>query len=201
MTNESSYDKKENYITRNSQPSDWKGHANYHILASEKDILLDGICADLGCNHGACTLLMHDFLPLRVDGYDLNNNALEIARKNAEDMNLSDKSTFFQAYLNHLPCADETYTVITTFHVLEHIYPGDVDGVLSEMYRILKSEGHVLISIPYKTNYADPCHVCFYDEDNLTSLFEKHGFTKIYCIEDTRWSEKGLLTGLFKKVA
>lgn len=193
------YKEKENYITVKPNPSLWKNHPNYSIICDTKHLIENAVCADLGCNHGSCTILLHDLNPLHVDGYDINGNALQVGQRIANDYNVSDKTNFIEADLTDIPVEDEQYDIITSFHTLEHIYECDVDNVVEEMKRILKPHGHVLISIPYKTNYSDPCHVAFYDEITLKQLFEKHNFKTIYCIEDNRWNEKGLLTALFQK--
>lgn len=190
---------KENYITSRPHPSLWKDHANYKIMNDVKHLINDAICADLGCNHGSCTILLHDFNPLQVDGYDINHKALSVAKQLAEELSVVDKTNFIHADLTNIPVEDEQYNIITTFHTLEHIYLCDIDNVVREMYRILKHNGYVLVSIPYKNNYADPCHVAFYDEVSLRKLFETHKFKTVQCFEDNRWNEKGLLTALFQK--
>jgi ubiquinone/menaquinone biosynthesis C-methylase UbiE len=198
-TIENTYENKENYTTRDPLPCSWRYHPNYQILKHSSSILHNAVCADMGCNHGSCTLLIHDFNPFHVDGYDINEQALSVARKTSYDMNLHFKTNFINTNLVSIPVEDKQYDVITTFHTLEHIYPCDAENVLREFFRVLKPSGHVLISIPYKHNYPDPCHVAFYDEQSLKELFEQIGFTSVYCIEDNRWIEKGLLTGLFQK--
>lgn len=193
------YKEKESYITMYPEPSLWKDHANYYIARDVEHLFNDAVCADLGCNHGACTLLLHDFGPLHVDGYDINGEALNVAKSNAIELGVSHKTNFIEANLMDIPVEDCQYDMITTFHTLEHIYISDVDDILREMYRILKPNGYVLISIPYKENYPDPCHVAFYDEDSLRELFKKHNFITIHCFEDNRWNQQGLLTALFLK--
>jgi ubiquinone/menaquinone biosynthesis C-methylase UbiE len=194
-----SYKEKESYITVKPNPSLWKDHANYNIMCDTKSLIEYAVCADLGCNHGSCTILLHDLNPLHVDGYDINKTALQVAQRIASDYNVSNKTNFIEADLTDIPVEDEQYDLITSFHTLEHIYECDVDNVIKEMHRILKPKGHILISIPYKHNYPDPCHVAFYDETTLKDLFEKHNFKTVYCIQDNRWKEKGLLTALFYK--
>jgi 2-polyprenyl-3-methyl-5-hydroxy-6-metoxy-1,4-benzoquinol methylase len=194
------YKDKENYVTVKPEPSLWKYHANYYIMHDIKHLFKNAICADLGCNHGACTLLLHEFNPLQVDGYDINRDALTVAQTSALEIGVLDKTNFIETNLTDIPVQDSQYDVITSFHTLEHIYGFDVDNVVKEMYRILKPNGHILISIPYKTNYPDTCHVAFYDEISLKFLFEKHNFITLRCFEDNRWEQKGLLTALFQKV-
>lgn len=194
-----SYREKENYITRDPHPNSWRGHANHQIMKTYKHLFDNKMCADLGCNHGSCTFLLHDFKPCHVDGYDINERALNVARQTCQELNIQNTTSFIEADLQSIPVEDGYYDVITTFHVLEHIYPKDAKCVLQEMYRILKNKGHVIISIPYKMNYPDRCHVAFYDEHSLKTLFEEEGFLTVSCFEDNRWHEKGLLTGLFMK--
>lgn len=194
-----SYEEKENYITVKPHPSLWIDHANYMIIKETKHLIENAVCADLGCNHGSCTVLLHDFNPLHVDGYDINQKALQVGEQTAIDYGVSSKTNFIEANLTNIPVEDEQYDIIISFHTLEHIYECDVDNVIKEMNRILKPQGHILISIPYKYHYPDPCHVSFYDEITLKQLFEKHNLITIYCIEDNRWHEKGLLTALFQK--
>lgn len=197
--NKKCYKEKEDYITAKPIPILWKDHANYNIINDTKHLIENAVCADLGCNHGSCTVLLHDFHPLHVDGYDINTKALQFAERIASDYGVSHKTNFIEANLMNIPVEDAQYDIITTFHTLEHIYECDVDDVVKEMNRILKPNGHILISIPYKYNYPDPCHVSFYDEISLKHLFEANNFKTIYCIEDNRWNEKGLLTALFQK--
>lgn len=193
------YEEKESYVTVRSDPSLWRNHANYMILKYSRALFNNACVADLGCNHGACTLLIHDFDPQHVDGYDINKEALHIAKETSAQMNYSSKTSFISASLLNLPIESEHYDVVCSFHTLEHIYPEDVHQVIKEMFRILKPSGHVLLSIPYERNYPDPCHVAFYNEHSLKALFESIGFLTTYCIEDNRWEEKGLLTALFQK--
>jgi ubiquinone/menaquinone biosynthesis C-methylase UbiE len=193
------YEEKENYITVRPEPYLWRDHANYKIIQYSRELFKDAYVADLGCNHGACTLLVHDFDPLRIDGFDMNEDALKVARQTSIDLNVQDKSQFICSSLLDIPIEDGHYDVVCSFHTLEHIYPNDANMVVKEMFRILKPSGHVLLSIPYKHNYPDPCHVAFYDEHSLKTLFETHGFLTTYCIEDNRWQEQGLLTALFQK--
>lgn len=193
------YEDKENYISRNPNPFLWKNHANYQIMRDSRYLFEQSVCADLGCNHGSCTILIHEFDPLHVDGYDLNRNALEVAATTALEYGVANKTNFIQTDLRNIPVEDAQYNTILSFHTIEHIYPQDINDVIKEMYRILKPEGFALVSIPYKNNYPDPCHVAFYDEFSLKQLFESEGFTTKYCFEDNRWEEKGLLTALFQK--
>lgn len=189
-------------MTRDPEPATWRPHANYQILRTCADLIAGARCADLGCNHGSCTLLMHDFSPASVHGFDLNESALTVARQMAAAQGFAaDRTRFVGAQLTDLRAhaADGAYDLVVSFHTLEHIYPEDADRVVAEMWRITRAGGHALLSIPYDHAYPDPCHVAFYTEDTLRALFERHGWRTRMCFRDERWSERDLLTALFFK--
>jgi SAM-dependent methyltransferase len=198
------YLEKENYITIHPDPATWRTHANYKVMQSFASYI-KGKCGDLGCNHGSCTLLLLDFPVESVHGYDINIKALEIAYDNALKYQVgisgheSTKISFICANLMSIPIEANYFDFLMSFHTLEHIYPEDTDAVVSEISRILKVGGHILISIPYDHAYPDPHHVNFYMENNLSELFERHGFETVACFKDDRFEQKDLLTGLFVK--
>lgn len=194
------YHEKENYISKHPDPNIWKIHANYKIMEFYKSYI-KGVCADLGCNHGACTLLMLEFKNCtELYGFDLNNDALEIAKKNAQKMNNDNINIVFQKeYLDNINIKDEYFDFLMSFHTIEHIYPDNIHNVVKEFYRILKSGGYILISIPYEHAYPDKAHVAFYNEKTLVELFESCGFKTLECYKDDRFDQKNLLTGLFFK--
>lgn len=196
------YENKENYITVNPSPDIWKMHPNYFIMNFYKQYI-KGVCGDLGCNHGACTVLLLDFAEHieSIHGFDLNYRALEVAYNMAVKINPPIKVSFVQTNLTKIPMENEFFDFLMSFHVLEHIYSEDIDKVLDEIWRILKPQGTILISIPYDHAYPDPAHVAFYNVDSLSALFEKHNFEVIECMKDNRWHEKNLLTGVFRKIS
>ena len=195
---DSIYIEKENYITVHPDPNIWRNHANYKIMQSYKEHI-KGKVLDAGSNHGACTLLLLDFNPEVIYGFDINIKALEIAYESAQKLNSIIPIHFIATNLTKIPIEDNYFDFLMSFHTLEHIYPSDIDMVISEFFRILKSNGHVVISIPYDHEYPDEHHVAFYKEDSLKSLFESKGFITIECFKDDRFEQKGLLTALFKK--
>ncbi len=194
------YDNKENYITRDPEPDKWRNHPNYQIMSFYKNYM-KGSVVDLGANHGACTVLLLDFLPniTSIHGFDINYQALQVAYKTAIELNPVIPITFMAVNLLNIPIEDNKFDFAMSFHTLEHIYPFDSDKFVKEIYRILKPGSYFLISIPYNKAYPDPCHVAYYTVDTLCELFEKQGFQVIECMRDNRWNEKELLTGLFFK--
>lgn len=198
MTTNEIYQSKENYITVYPDPSIWKNHANYHIMNASKQYIM-GKCGDLGCNHGACSLLLLDFKVESIHGFDINIKALEVAYNSALKIGSDIPINFMCANLCKMSMEDNYFDFLMSFHTLEHIYPKDADEFVSEAFRVLKENGHILIAIPYDHAYPDDHHVAFYVEDSIKELFEKHGFVTVECFKDDRFNEKDLLTAIFKK--
>lgn len=67
-----------------------------------------------------------------------------------------------------LPILDEEYDLVFANQVLEHI--GDLTSLLSEIYRILKPGGQLLVHVPYfRSSWAhvDPTHIRSFTLDTL----------------------------------
>jgi 2-polyprenyl-3-methyl-5-hydroxy-6-metoxy-1,4-benzoquinol methylase len=194
------YSEKENYITVNSNPDSWRPHANFKLMQHYSHYI-KGNTVDIGCNHGACTLLLLDYVEKleSITGIDMNFEALQIAFNNAHLLKPSIPVNFIAMNFLENSLESNTYDFLMTFHILEHIYPQDSIKFVSELYRILKPGGYLLLSIPYDRAYPDPCHVAFYNVDSLCSLFEECGFVTIEAMKDNRWTEKNLLTAIFFK--
>jgi SAM-dependent methyltransferase len=81
--------------------------------------------------------------------------------------------------ITNIPYAENTFDVILCSHVLEHI-PDDQQA-MSELYRVLKPGGWVLILVPFDTERAetfeDPNIV---DPKERTRLFGQHDHVRIY---------------------
>ncbi|PNH01762.1 putative S-adenosylmethionine-dependent methyltransferase [Tetrabaena socialis] len=194
------YADKENYVTVAPSPEAWKQHPNYLIMR-HYSTYIRGASYDIGCNHGACTLLLEEFPEVtRIVGIDLNAEALAVARDIRGDPSSHRVPIeFMQANIMTLPMRDETADFVMSLHTLEHIYPHDAEAVVAEIFRVLKPGAHFLISIPHDHAFPDPCHVAFYKVPSLTTLMKGAGFQVIECLHDMRWHEKDLLTGVFRK--
>ena len=195
-----SYAEKENYITQHPDPVVWRQHPNYFIM-KYYSAYIRGVCGDVACNHGACTLLLLDFAD-NIDsiyGMDMNYEALQIAFNTANSIQPSVMVNFVAVDLLKNPMESDKFDFLMSFHVLEHIYPEDSVQFVSEIYRVLKPGGHLVLSIPYEHAFPDPCHVAFYNVESVCTLFERCGFLTIECMKDNRWDQKELLTGVFYK--
>ena len=153
---------------------------------------------EVGCGRGFYLKTLKNVWPnLTVTGIDLNQEYLDMAKRFLEGMEVE----LIKANATKLPFKDNSFDRAIGTEILEHI-PDD-QGAISEMYRVLKPGGIVMITVPNK-NYPfcwDPAnwvlertfhwhlpsniwwlagiwadHERLYDERELRSKMEKAGF-------------------------
>jgi ubiquinone/menaquinone biosynthesis C-methylase UbiE len=139
-----------------------------------------GKCADFGCNNGGCTvhLVKHEAITELI-AIDINKRALEEL----------DKQKLSKIYCLHnnlldLKVPNNTFDSAYSFHTLEHIYPDDLDKVVSEFYRALKPSAWILINVPLGKAYDNNQHVSFFQPIGLSDLFKRNGFYVLQSFED-----------------
>jgi len=80
-----------------------------------------------------------------------------------------------------LPIDSEIAATVTSFPVMEHLY--EPQTMLNEAYRILKSGGNILITVPFQWWVHEAPHDYFrYTPYGLKYMFENSGFTVIKVI-------------------
>ncbi|MDB4119447.1 class I SAM-dependent methyltransferase [Candidatus Pelagibacter sp.] len=96
-----------------------------------------------------------------------------------------DGSTGINFEKDMLPYKDESFDIVIFTAVIEHLYSANL--VLSEIYRILKPKGIVIIITPnfsyaFKNFYNDPTHVHPYNPISLKKVLEMNKFknNKVY---------------------
>lgn len=111
---------------------------------------------DIGCADGTYTLRMAAGFR-EIDAVDIEPERLAAFRAALDGSPAADKITLAQMSAESLVFPDETFDVVTTIEVLEHV--GDLDRTISEIHRVLKPGGRLLITSP-----------------NRYFPFETHGF-------------------------
>lgn len=101
---------------------------------------------DIGCGGGlACEFLAQQ--GAIVSGIDLSVNSIHVAREHAQQNHL--QIEYRAGIAEELPYKDETFDVVMSFDVLEHVY--DWQKVISEVYRVLNNQGLFLFDTINKT--------------------------------------------------
>jgi 2-polyprenyl-3-methyl-5-hydroxy-6-metoxy-1,4-benzoquinol methylase len=100
--------------------------------------------ADIGCGHGASTLIMARAFPdSRFHGYDIHPASIETARKHADEQGLANIS-FDVATAQDFP--GKGYDLVTTFDALHDM--GDPVGAATHARRALADDGTWMIVEP-----------------------------------------------------
>jgi|GEM_PF-1768173 len=152
----------------------YEGLVNYLTDSSAHDFRLNDLAAvtktpdmlcvprrmlDVGCGPGT---LVWKALALGHDAYgvDLNVEKIELARLRARADNEPARQDRVQvADAGQLPFSSESFDVVTSYHVLEHV--ADLPSVLYEAVRVTKRGGWLELRAPdyrmsYDTHYCMP---------------------------------------------
>jgi len=92
-----------------------------------------------------------------------------------------------------ITCKDETFDLIICYHILEHIV--DDKKAMSELYRVLKKNGTVLIQTPFKEGEIYEDYSIVTEKERLKH-FGQEDHVRIYSVEglETRLKETGFNT-------
>jgi 2-polyprenyl-3-methyl-5-hydroxy-6-metoxy-1,4-benzoquinol methylase len=101
--------------------------------------------ADVGCGHGASTVLMAKAFPRsRFVGFDYHAPSIESARKAAEQVGVEDNTRFEVATAKTF---GGTYDLVAFFDCLHDM--GDPQGAAAHVYNALKPDGTWMIVEPF----------------------------------------------------
>lgn len=173
----SSKDKVEQYqqIIRDAE---WKEVANY---IPEKSQFLD-----VGCGAGYSLMRASQDLNCEVEGIDADPGSHGVGRF---IKNMVDTIPIKQGFAENLPYENETFDVVYSSHVLEHV--NDEAKSLAEMKRVLKKDGVLIIGMPtsnmatlnYISQLIFTTHVKIYELfRNLFTENPLYSFIKIFRI-------------------
>jgi SAM-dependent methyltransferase len=144
-----------------------------HIL----DIDNEPSLLDIGCGRGEF-LRKCSKLGYQAQGIEINPQMAAICRNYGLDVQEGDAMTL----LKDLP--DDNFSLITAFHLIEHVNFESISFLLKECKRILKPNGILILETPSIDNlsvssrsfYIDPTHINPVNPDLFVFLLKRIGF-------------------------
>ena len=143
---------------------------------------------DIGCGSGALIDLLYQ------KGYEVYG--CDLSEKNIENLKIKYSNTdikFISCGISKLDFQDNYFDYIFITEVLEHLLPSTLETGLNEIKRVLKSQGKVIVTVPYKEKISyivcpdcgavfNPAqHFTSFDETTIKELFSKFGFEIDFC--------------------
>lgn len=164
-------------IGKNLTFSQWK---NRNFLKKEASTL-QGKILDLGCGKGEYSFLMAKNKNNEITALDCSKELCgeiqkELFKKDIPNIKVIETDG------TNLPFKEETFDACFCNTVLEHI--PEPNQIISEIGRVLKKNGKLLISIPFLQEiHADPEDYQRYTPFGLKALLEKYHFNveKTFC--------------------
>jgi SAM-dependent methyltransferase len=118
----------------------------------EEKLKAGGKVADVGCGHGASTIIMAQAYPQsRFVGFDNHAPSIEHARRAAEEAGLGDRVTFEVADATSFP--GQGYDLIAFFDCFHDM--GDPVGAARRAFETLADDGSVLLVEPMAGNTVE----------------------------------------------
>jgi ubiquinone/menaquinone biosynthesis C-methylase UbiE len=183
MSEQSIYD--EVYFETDNKSKHFRGYdvagklSFYRILSN----LLSNVFSpeqvlDIGCGKG---LLVTAFLELGIAarGVDVSSYAISKATQGTKRF-----LSLVNLEKERLPFDDESFDLITTLDVLEHLV--SPDKTIREMQRVLTRDGYVFVYTPFPENphaWDDPSHISVKSETDWFQLFKKFSLDKATAYE------------------
>ena len=94
---------------------------------------------EVGCGNGGVCKYIAENYPLNVTGVDVDPKQIQLAQESSQDIR---NIRFLNADATNLPFPDKEFDLVLSFGTTHHI--SNWLGALSEMRRVLKSEGYFI---------------------------------------------------------
>lgn len=125
------------------------------LTGIEEKLTSGGKVADVGCGHGASTILMAQAYPnSEFIGFDYHDGSIETAKQRAKDAGLDGRVSFAVASAKDFPGDD--YDLVAFFDCLHDM--GDPVGAAKHVRRSLKDDGSWMIVEPFANDNFEDNH-------------------------------------------
>lgn len=140
--------------------------------------------ADIGCGHGASTILMaREYPESEFHGFDYHEGSIQAARETAEEAGVGDRCNFEVASAKEYP--GEGYDFVAVFDALHDM--GDPEGAAAHVRGSLDADGTWMIVEPYAGDSL---------EENINPVGRIfYSASTCLCVPASRDQEVGLALG------
>jgi len=115
------------------------------VSVAKKWGIVDGQVLDLGMGTGLLAIELAKEIPdVEVIGLDLSGVALEVARKNLQEIEQPLRVSFEKGDVEDIPFSDDTFDLVVSSNTL-HLIKNPV-SMFNEIQRVLKPEGRFFLS-------------------------------------------------------
>ena len=150
------------------------------FLVTLKEIYPNANALDLGCGRGEWLQVLEEH-KIQAYGIDIDEQMLEVARELHLHVEKADALT----YLRSLP--SKSVSVISGFHIVEHLPFDILQELVIEIKRVLMPAGLLIFETPNPENlkvassyfYIDPTHIRPIPYQLLSFVIEFYGFQRI----------------------
>ena len=118
----------------------WLDHTDRYLFAGH--YARDSVVLDVACGSGFGARILENKGAKFIHAVDIAPETIELANKHYA----SDHISFKTGDIHNLDFPASFFDLICCFETIEHVQ--DVDKALSELQRVLKSKGHLIISSP-----------------------------------------------------
>ncbi len=140
---------------------------------------LHGRIADVGCGSGAFLQLMSTLdLSSTLYGIDFSWSSVTRSRRCAST------SMFAVSDIYHLACCNEAIDTVICMETLEHLE--QVNEAITELLRICRKGGHVIITIPNGACDDYVGHLNFWSENDFRAVLRNQELTHFQYLHDRK---------------
>jgi len=119
---------------------------------------------DIGCGDGRLISLVKSFVP-KIVGVDISRQAIAFARAFNPDV---------EFYCVDIAKMSGVYELVTLIEVLEHIPDKEMEVFIQNVARLVKEDGHLLVTVPTVNVPLNKKHYRHYSFELLRSTLEPH---------------------------
>lgn len=121
---------------------------HYHRYLLTRKLAVDKTVLDIACGEGYGSNLLSD-VAASVTGVDISSDAISHAESTYHKENVK----FLQGSCADIPVPDNSVDLVVSFETIEH--HDQHEEMMSEIKRVLKADGMLVISSPDKKEYSD----------------------------------------------